>query len=182
MRLQLHEAEKKLDDTQNKLARHRSQHTTKASTVLSNGRKEVANERSKSPITFGRSSEKQSQCQDDVKPSGDNLNSTRRPSSPLQRNGGSAPDQAQSRPQILIPSMAPNISYHIKMKESANKYTSGSGSLPPLSIPAFDSTPAKTKGDKASKISSEHESAMPNRTKRKLGLSFLLHPLAFFNS
>lgn len=178
MGLQLEEAEKKLDDTQNKLARHRGQNTTKASAVLTNARKEVKVERSKSPTTFSGSSQKQSQRQDDMKPSGDNLNGTRRPSSPLYRDGGPSPDQTQSRPQILIPSVAPNISHHIKMKESANKYSSGSGSLPTLSTPAFVS-----KGEKASKKSSELESEIqPKRTKRKLGLSSLLHSLAFFNS
>lgn len=154
MGLQLDEAEKKLEDTQNKLARHRGQKT------------KLKVERSKSPVAVRESSQKQSQRQDEMKPSGDNLNVTRRPSSPPYRNEGSTPDQTQSRPQILIPSVAPNNSQH-KTNDSANKFTTGSGN-----------TPAKSKGDKASKISSELESeTQPKRTKRKLGLFSLLHLL-----
>ncbi|XP_057791492.1 uncharacterized protein LOC131008579 [Salvia miltiorrhiza] len=161
---QLDEAEKKLEDTQNKLARHRGQKTSKASKNLTNGRKELNVERSKSPMTIREGSQRQSQRQDDVKPSGD----TRRPSSPTYRNEASSPDQTQARPQILIPSVAPNFSQY-KTKESANKYPSGSGSLPTLPTPSFVNTPAKSKGEKASKISSELDSiTQPKRVKRKL--------------
>ncbi|KAH6781934.1 transducin family protein / WD-40 repeat family protein [Perilla frutescens var. frutescens] len=166
---QLDEAEKKLEDTQNKLARHRGQNITKLSKKFTNGRKEVRVERSKSPIKISENSQKQSQRQDGMKPSGDNLNVTRRPSSPLYKNGGSSPNQTQSRPQILIPSVAPTISQHRKTKESANKYPGGSGSLPTLSTPTFVNTPAKSKGEKASKKASELESMemQPKGTKRK---------------
>ncbi|XP_042065793.1 protein tipD-like [Salvia splendens] len=164
---QLDEAERKLEDTQNKLARHRGQKTSNASKKLTNGRKELDVERSKSPLTVPESSQKQSQRQDDVKPSGDNLNVTRRPSSPPYRNEGSSPDQTRSRPQILIPSVAPNISQR-KTKESANKHPSNSASLLTLPTPTFVNTPAKSKGEKASKISSELDSAtQPKSTKRK---------------
>ncbi|XP_047952246.1 protein tipD isoform X1 [Salvia hispanica] len=160
---QLEEAERKLEDTQNKLARHRGQKTSNASKQLTNGRKELDVERSKSPMTVPESSQKQSQRQDDVKASGDNLNVTRRPSSPPYRNEGSSPDQTRSRPQILIPSVAPNISQR-KTKESANKHPSNSA----LPTPTLVNTPAKSKGEKASKISSELDSTtQPKSTKRK---------------
>lgn len=179
--MQLDEAERKLEDTQNKLARHRGQKTSNASKKLTNGRKELDVERSKSPLTVPESSQKQSQCQDDVKPSGDSLNA-RRPSSPPYRNEDSTPDQTRSRPQILIPSVAPNISQR-KTKESTNKHPSNSASLLTLPTPAFVNTPAKSKGEKASKISSELDSAtQPKSTKRKRGLSSLLNPLALINS
>lgn len=164
---QLDEAEKKLEDTQTKLARHRGQTISKASKSVTNGRKDGKVERSKSPIKISKSSQKEYHHQDDIviKPSGDNLNVTRRPSSPLYKNGGSSPNQTQSRPQIVIPSVAPNISQHIKVKESSNKYSSGSGSLPTLPTPAFANTPAKSK---ASSGSSELESMETQlRTKRK---------------
>ena len=178
MGMQLEEAERKLEDTQNKLARHRGQKTSNASKQLTNGRKELDVERSKSPMTVPESSQKQSQRQDDVKASGDNLNVTRRPSSPPYRNEGSSPDQTRSRPQILIPSVAPNISQR-KTKESANKHPSNSA----LPTPTLVNTPAKSKGEKASKISSELDSTtQPKSTKRKHGLSSLLHPLALINS
>lgn len=147
-------------------------------------------ERSASPIKMSESSsQKQSQFtmvhqrQDTMKPFGDNPNATRRPSSPFYKNGDSSPNQTQSRPQLVIPAVNPNISQPIKTKESGNKCSSGSGSLPTLSTPTSVNSLAKLKGEKASKISSDQETmeTQPKRTKRKLGLSPLFHALASLN-
>ncbi|KAK6147984.1 hypothetical protein DH2020_018896 [Rehmannia glutinosa] len=179
--LQLDEAEKRLDDTQNKLARLRGWNVVKASKNSSNGREgreEVKVERrSASPMKMSESpSQKQSQHktlhqrQDAVKPSGDNLNLSRRPPSPFQKDENSSQNQIKSRPQLVIPSVNPNISQPLKTKEPGNKSSSGSGSLSTPSTSTYVNSVAKLKGEKTHKKSSEQETmeTQPKGTKRKI--------------
>ncbi|KAL0441805.1 UNVERIFIED_CONTAM: hypothetical protein Sradi_0119400 [Sesamum radiatum] len=181
---QLNDAEKRLEDTQNKLVRLRGQNMSKASKNFTNGREEVKVERrSASPIHISEgSSQKHSQStpshqrHDTMKPS-DNL---RRPPSPFCRNGDSSQNQTQSRPQLVIPAVAPNMSQSLKTKESGNKTFSGSGSFSTSATPTHVNSLAKFKGEKARKGSSEQETVepQPKGTKRNLGSASLLNPLA----
>ncbi|KAG6423996.1 hypothetical protein SASPL_114405 [Salvia splendens] len=169
------EPEENNDEEMNERIRHEQEEAIVA--LIEHRTREVDHLRQR--ITYYNA---QSQRQDDVKPSGDNLNVTRRPSSPPYRNEGSSPDQTRSRSQLLIPSVAPTIS-QCKAKESASKHPTNSASLFTLPTPTFVNTPAKSKGEKASKMSPELDSAtQPKSTKRKHGLSSLLHPLALINS
>ncbi|KAI3455151.1 hypothetical protein Pfo_011814 [Paulownia fortunei] len=175
---QLDEAEKRLEDTQNKLARLRGRNIMKASKILSNGREEVKVERSSaSPMKMSESSsQKRShlttlhQHQDTMKPSEDNLNVTKRPPSPFHKDGNSSQNKTQSRPQLVIPAVTPNISQPMKTKESGNKFSSGSGSLSTSSTPIYVNSLAKFKGEKTREISSQQETleTQPKETKRKL--------------
>ncbi|PIN16704.1 U5 snRNP-specific protein-like factor [Handroanthus impetiginosus] len=167
---QLDEAEKRLQDTQNKLARLRGRNNVKASKNLTNGREELKVERiSPSPIKMSESSsQKQSQLtpsrpnQETMKPSGDNLNVSRRTPSPFHRSGDSSQNQTQSRPQLVIPAVTSNMSQPTKTKESGNKASGGSGSLPTSSAPTHVNSLSKLKG--------EHKTmeTQPNGTKKKL--------------
>ncbi|KAL8456814.1 hypothetical protein ACS0TY_034888 [Phlomoides rotata] len=151
---QYNDAKKRLEDTENKLARLRGRNL-KASTNLSNQKNGVKVERSASPIKMSeKTSKKQSQFtmvhqrQNSLKPSGDNMNVTRTPSSSSNKNADSSANHTQSKPQLIIPAVTPKPSQFTKTQESENK----------------------SKGGKASKVSSELET-MENQskgTKRKL--------------
>ncbi|KAL7139723.1 hypothetical protein ABFS83_09G072700 [Erythranthe nasuta] len=155
-RTQLEEAEKRLEDTQSKLARLRGRNAVKASRNLSNGRENVnTKKRSASPITKDDvSSQRDSQShqtQVTVKPSGDSSIATKKPPSPFDKNGDSSQNQTQSRPQLLIPSVAATKNAQpVTTKESENKVTS---------------SVAKSKGEKARKKSPEPEKVetQPNK-------------------
>lgn len=135
---QYNDAKKRLEDTENKLARLRGRNI-KTSTTLSNGGNGLKVERPKSPIKISEnSSKKQSmlhQRQD-------------APSSSSHKNADSSANHTQSKPQLIIPAVNPRPSQFTKTQESENK----------------------SKGGKASKVSSELETMenQPKGTKRKL--------------
>ncbi|KAL6576466.1 hypothetical protein OROHE_000247 [Orobanche hederae] len=148
---QLEEAEKRLDDTQNKLARLRGWNIVKSSKISSNGRVEVKVQiQSPSPMKMNEScSHKESPHQHhDVRPSVDNLNLTR-------------------KPPLVISAVNPNLSQPINTKEPGNKSSSGSGAPSTSSALTNVNSLAKLKGEKTRKISSEQEAQLKG-TKRKI--------------
>lgn len=135
---QLDEAEKRLGNTQTKLALHRGQDISVASETSGN-------------ITQESQCKPQNSGLDTIKSSRDNLNVSQKSASPFHQNGESSRSQIQYKSQLLIRSVTP------KMEESGNKATDGSGSLPGTSVSTHVNSTAKQKGDKARKLSSDQE-------------------------
>ncbi|GFP82619.1 hypothetical protein PHJA_000405000 [Phtheirospermum japonicum] len=167
-----HRSEKRLEDTQSKLARLRGWNGVKASKNSSNGREEAKVEKkSPSPLKMiESSSQKQSpyQRQDSLKPSVDNSN--------LTRKSNSSQTQIQPKPPLVITAVNPNLSQPIKTKEPGIKFSRGSGA------PSTSSTPVNVKGEKSRKISSEQDAmeSQSKGTKRKIGL-FVFFALSFLH-
>ncbi|XP_073150359.1 uncharacterized protein [Henckelia pumila] len=134
---QLDEAEKKLEDTQTKLARHQGQDISVASETSGN----ITKESQCKPQTSGL---------DTIKSSRDNLNVSQKSVSPFHQNGESSRSHIQSKSQLLIRSVTPKI-------EESGKATNGSGLLPGISVSTQTNSTAKQKGDKARKLSSVQE-------------------------
>ncbi|XP_073299399.1 uncharacterized protein [Primulina huaijiensis] len=149
---QLDEAEKRLEDTQTKLARHRGQDISMDSETSGN----ITKESQCKPQNLGR---------DTIKSSGDNLNVSQKSASASHQNGESSRSQIQSKSQLLIRSAVTP-----KMEESGNKATNGSGSLPGTSVSTHINSTAKQKGDRARKLSSVQETMQsePKGKKAKL--------------
>ncbi|KAL3818474.1 hypothetical protein ACJIZ3_004379 [Penstemon smallii] len=166
---QLDEAEKRLEDTQNKLAHLRGRSVTMPSNTSISGRAESKVERnSASPFQVREDSSPEHLSKVIMKSVRDDHEVARRPPSPFSENGVSSQNQTQSRPKLVI--TAPNIPQPLEMKESVNKVSSGSDSPPPVSTRIHVNSIAKLKGDKARRISIKQEAVeTPQKgTKRKL--------------
>ncbi|KZV46471.1 hypothetical protein F511_10576 [Dorcoceras hygrometricum] len=143
---QLDEAEKRLEDTQTKLAHHHGQDISMASKASGN----VTKEPQSKPQTSGLDTKKSSE---------DNLNVSQKPASPFHQNGESCRSQIQSKSLLIRP-------VNLKMEESGNKANDGYGSLPSSSLSTYNNSTVKQKGDKARKLSSVQE-AMHSEPKGK---------------
>lgn len=133
--MQYNDAKKRLEDTENKLARLRGRNI-KTSTTLSNGRNGVKVERPKSPIKISESSSKKQsmlhQRQD-------------APSSSSHKNADSSANHTRSKPQLIIPAVNPRPSQSMKTQESENKSKGGKASKVSSGLETMEDQPKGTK-------------------------------------
>lgn len=155
LNMQLVEAEKRLEDTQCKLARLRGKTISMAPKTL---RDDIPEIKSQSiPLRPNH---------DSGKSAGNDIKVAARTPSPSQ-------NQTQSRPQLIIPSFSQNIAQSRKMKESRNEHTSGSNSLPSEPAPTKVNGTPKLKGnnDRTISVKKEGMETQPKVPKRKLGMN-----------
>lgn len=170
---QLNEAERKLEETQIKLAH--LQGRDKGPTLENSLRKEEikVERRSTSPVQVSEgSSRSQSHgpprsVQETIKSSSDNLKIYGTPVSPFYKKEDSPQTQIQS-----TRSSTPNTSQPIKMKASGAKVSSGSGSQSSASRSTHVDNIVQSKEDRSHRTSSQQEpmESQPKKTKRKLEL------------
>ncbi|KAL3835410.1 hypothetical protein ACJIZ3_010146 [Penstemon smallii] len=175
---QLVEAEKKLEDTQNKLARHRQWDPVMTSRTDKYGMSEVNAGRSSASPTQMREGSSQNNSQympqhpghDSVNSAGENLKFARRPPSPFNKDGASSRNQTQSRPQPLNPAVEPYIPQPVKLEYFGNNFSSGSGSVLTGPAPSQVNSLTKFQGDKARRIPPDKEAmeTQDRGTKRKI--------------
>ncbi|CAK9182387.1 unnamed protein product [Ilex paraguariensis] len=181
---QLDQAERRLEETHVKLARHRGRDKVMSSKgSVGNGMKEVnAEQRSTSPtqISEGHSQRppqsRPQLVQENVKPSKNSLKEgvkevklERRSSSPIQISEDSSKSHPPSKPRLVIPAVNPKVSPPTKMAEFGSKINTGSSSRTCASVPTHTDSIVKQKGDKFQRISSEQEAVetQAKGTKRK---------------
>ncbi|XP_019169816.1 PREDICTED: uncharacterized protein LOC109165486 [Ipomoea nil] len=163
---QLIEAERRLDDTQGKLARLRGQDSiTTSKSFHDNGMKKVKSKTSSMNPEDSYKSQSETKAQDEgmaIRPVENKSACTSR------RTELSSGNQLQGKPQLVIPDVKPKVSQPTKMTESEPKIPSGPGSL--NREPAFphSSSTTKIKGDKTLRKPSEKDADVQNKgTKRK---------------
>lgn len=172
--LQLEEAEKRLKDTELKLANIRGRRRDSSAVVKSspgNGMKEVKVEkRSPSPakISVG------------TKLSRSHEKLERETASPLQRSKFSSENVPQSKPLLVIPPIEPKISQPMKIKEAGYRVSSSSGSRPDIPSPSRVSGIVRMKEDRSRRESAEQNviESQSKGMKRKLG-STVISPTSF---
>ncbi|KAM6600311.1 hypothetical protein CsatA_019920 [Cannabis sativa] len=165
---QLEEAEKRLLDSETKLARLRGSVSSKKN--ADNGHKSIKMERrSVSPSHQNESSSKQLQSKSIVDNGTKSVKVERRSSSPVRNNENSSRKQLQSKPELLIPAVTPKTSQ--PLVSSGSKTSRSSTVQASSSVSNLSNSAVKAKGDKSSRIYSERETTKTHEkekgTKRK---------------
>ncbi|PON97474.1 hypothetical protein TorRG33x02_066760 [Trema orientale] len=163
---QLDEAEKRLSDSESKLARLRGAVSSKK--YVDNGAKSIKLESgSITPVHIDESSSKQPQSKSEVDNGTKSVKVERRSLSPVRINENSSRKQLQSKPELLIPAVIPKTSQPLT---SAGSKASRSSTAQVSSLVSNHSNSAvKAKGDKSSRVSSDRETTQTQEkgTKRK---------------
>nr|GLL29330.1 uncharacterized protein LOC109165486 [Ipomoea trifida] len=168
--MQLIEAERRLDDTEGKLARLRGQDSiTTSKSFHDNGMKKVKSKTSS--MNPALCSEDSNKSQSETKAQDECMAIRRlenKSACTSRRTELSSGNQLQGKPQLVIPDVKPKVSQPTKMIESEPKVPSGPGSLTgELTFPHSSST-TKIKGDKTLRKPSEKDADVQNKgTKRK---------------
>ncbi|CAK9186896.1 unnamed protein product [Ilex paraguariensis] len=166
---ELDQAERRLEDTQSKLAQHQGRdNVTSSKGSVGNGMKEVKVEQtSTTPFQItegpspGHSQSRTQLLQGHMKSSKNSLKEgvqdvklEQRSSRTTQNTEDFSRNHPQSSPQLVIPAVNPRLSQPRKMTKFGHKANNGSGSRPSTSFP----TPViKLGGDKFQRIFSEEE-------------------------
>ncbi|XP_027121663.1 uncharacterized protein [Coffea arabica] len=164
---QLDQAENRLEESKIQLARIRGRHsslTTKA--FLGSGTKEAnVEERSCAPLQNSQGLQNLSESkpqlgQEAVKTSRNYEGRERGAASPSGHSEYSSKNQHQSKPKLVIPSIAassPRASQLVKTKESGSKVASSSGSQQNAITPTSDNISVKVREDRSYKVSPKPE-------------------------
>nr|GMD23945.1 U5 snRNP-specific protein-like factor [Ipomoea batatas] len=164
------EAERRLDDTQGKLARLRGQDSiTTSKSFHDNGMKKVKSKTSSMNPALCSEDSYKSQSETKAQDEGMAIRPLENKSACTSRRTElSSGNQLQGKPQLVIPDVKPKVSQPTKMTESEPKVRSGPGSLTgELAFPHSSST-MKIKGDKTLRKPSEKDADVQNKgTKRK---------------
>nr|GMD05684.1 U5 snRNP-specific protein-like factor [Ipomoea batatas] len=164
------EAERRLDDTEGKLARLRGQDSiTTSKSFHDNGMKKVKSKTSSMNPALCSEDSNKSQSETKAQDGGMTIRRLENKSACTSRRTElSSGNQLQGKPQLVIPDVKPKVSQPTKMTESEPKVPSGPGSL--TGEPAFphSSSTTKIKGDKTLRKPSEKDADVQNKgTKRK---------------
>ncbi|XP_062091508.1 uncharacterized protein LOC133797577 isoform X2 [Humulus lupulus] len=163
---QLEEAEKRLLDSETKLARLRGAVPSKK--YIDNGDKSIKLERrSVSPVHQNESSSKQLHSKSIVDNGIKSVKVERRSSSPVRNNENSSRKQLQSKPELLIPAVTPKTSEPLML--SGSKTSRSSAAQASSSVSNLSNSAVKARGDKSSRVYSERETTKTQEkgTKRK---------------
>lgn len=163
--MQLEEAEKRLQDSESKLARLRGVVSSKNNEV--NGTKSVKVEkRSISPV-----SSKQPQSKAEPDNGTKRVKVERRSTSPVHVTDGPSRKQLQSKPELLIPAVTPKVSQPVISASTKSSRSSASPAQVSSLVSNHSNDAVKEKGDKTLRISSDCEIVQKQEkgTKRKLG-------------
>lgn len=161
---QLEEAEKRLQDSESKLARLRGVVSSKNNEV--NGTKSVKVEkRSISPV-----SSKQPQSKAEPDSGTKRVKVERRSTSPVHVTDGPSRKQLQSKPELLIPAVTPKVSQPVISASTKSSRSSASPAQVSSLVSNHSNDAVKEKGDKTLRITSDCEIVQKQEkgTKRKL--------------
>ncbi|GMN60471.1 hypothetical protein TIFTF001_029559 [Ficus carica] len=162
--MKLEEAEKRLQDSESKLARLRGVVSSKNNEV--NGTKSVKVEkRSISPV-----SSKQPQSKAEPDSGTKRVKVERRSTSPVHVTDGPSRKQLQSKPELLIPAVTPKVSQPVISASTKSSRSSASPAQVSSLVSNHSNDAVKEKGDKTLRITSDCEIVQKQEkgTKRKL--------------
>ena len=165
--LQLEEAEKRLRDSESKLARLRGAVSSKKD--VDNGTKSIKLESGSTiPLHLNESSSKHTQSKSEVNNETKSVKVERRSLSPVRINESSSRKQLQSKPELLIPAVIPKTSQ--PLTSAGGKTSRNSTSQVSSSVSNNSNTAVKAKGDKSSRSSDRETTQTQDKgTKRKFG-------------
>ncbi|KAJ8539255.1 hypothetical protein K7X08_013507 [Anisodus acutangulus] len=169
------QAEKRLEETQVKLARIRGRENIAASTSSHGNRTSpvTGKRRSTSPIQINEGSshslsESKQRRQDSNPPLRKSPGPDRKMASPFQKNEYNSRSVPQGKPPLVIPDVKPRVSQPLKMMESGPKISSASDSQAGGSGFAHVTSTARLKEDKSHRTPEKEASEIqPKGTKRK---------------